>query len=527
MTGGAKRNTNQSLFTRDKELQEINNKLTDFRERAANFELEVTKQKEKVVQLEKMLEDKEHLLVEEQQKLHKYQSENTKVELELRSLNDHLKAHDEDQHQFDLDKESLENRNREIENDLTKISNQLTSIEATIEQLSKQEVELNENYDQDRQKLHELQILLAEIEGRVRNQNEKVTLVQQELTESKQEYENCVNDLNELLKVHETTSAETQLNKQIEEKKNTIKQVTEDIQQKRTMRTRLMQQITDAEREVREQQKQHAILMQNIQKEEVKVNRLDVDLQNRLAHLQEEYTITFERAQQLYEKVADIAEAKKKVEQLRNSIHQLGNVNIGAIEEYERISERYTFLQDQKADLVEAKKTLFSVIKEMDQVMKQRFGETFSRIKKEFTIVFKELFGGGRAELKLTEPNNLLDTGIDIIAQPPGKKLQHLGLLSGGERALTAIALLFSILRIRPVPFCVLDEVEAALDEANVVRFAKYVKMHSNETQFIVITHRKGTMEEADVLYGITMQESGVSRLISVQLENTMDLVNQ
>src|SRR5690625_3947477 len=162
----------------------------------------------------------------------------------------------------------------------------------------------------------------------------------------------------------------------------------------------------------------------------------------------------------------------------------------------------------------------------MDKIMKTRCEETFTRIKEEFTIVFKELLDDGHAELTLTDPQNSLETGIEIIAQPPGKKLQHLGLLSGGERALTAIALLFSILRVRPVPFCVFDEVEAALDEANVIRFAEYVKQHSDDTQFIVITHRKGTMEEADVLYGITMQESGVSRLVSVKLEDTQELVN-
>src|SRR5690625_185213 len=162
----------------------------------------------------------------------------------------------------------------------------------------------------------------------------------------------------------------------------------------------------------------------------------------------------------------------------------------------------------------------------MDEIMKTRFEETFTRIKEEFTIVFKELFDGGHAELTLTDPQNMLETGIEIIAQPPGKKLQHLGLLSGGEKALTAIALLFSILRVRPVPFCVLDEVEAALDEANVVRFAKYLRMHSEDTQFIVITQRKGIMEQADFLYGVTMQESGVSRLVSVQLEDSLELIS-
>lgn len=157
--------------------------------------------------------------------------------------------------------------------------------------------------------------------------------------------------------------------------------------------------------------------------------------------------------------------------------------------------------------------------------MARRFEETFTAVRKQFGSVFSQLFGGGRAELKLTDPEHMLTTGIEIIAQPPGKKLQNLGLLSGGERALTAIALLFSILKVRPVPFCIMDEVEAALDEANVYRFSRYLKQFSEETQFIVITHRKGTMEEADVLYGVTMQESGVSKLVSVRLEETKELL--
>ena len=164
-------------------------------------------------------------------------------------------------------------------------------------------------------------------------------------------------------------------------------------------------------------------------------------------------------------------------------------------------------------------------LSEMDEEMKKRFSYTFQAIRTEFQLVFSELFGGGRADLVMTNPKDLLNTGIDIVAQPPGKKLQNLGLLSGGERALTAIALLFGILKVRPVPFCVLDEVEAALDEANVARFAQYLRRFSNETQFIVITHRKGTMEESDVLYGVTMQESGVSKLVSVRLDDGEELV--
>ncbi|MNF98695.1 Chromosome partition protein Smc [compost metagenome] len=205
--------------------------------------------------------------------------------------------------------------------------------------------------------------------------------------------------------------------------------------------------------------------------------------------------------------------------ELKREISSLGDVNLGAIEEYARVSERFEFLNSQKDDLIEAKTTLYQVIREMDQEMSKRFKTTFDAIRSHFGVVFAKLFGGGRADLILSEPENMLDTGIEIVAQPPGKKLQNLQLLSGGERALTAIALLFSIIRVKPVPFCVLDEVEAALDEANVSRFAEYLREFSEMTQFIVVTHRKGTMEEADVLYGVTMQEGGVSKLVSVRLE--------
>ena len=210
---------------------------------------------------------------------------------------------------------------------------------------------------------------------------------------------------------------------------------------------------------------------------------------------------------------------RRKVKLLKQSIEELGPVNIGAIEEFEHVAERHNFLTEQRNDLNEAKETLRTVIREMDEEMTSRFDETFHAIRGHFQRVFKELFGGGSADLVLTNPDDMLLTGVEIIAQPPGKKLQTLSLLSGGERALTAIALLFAILNIRPVPFCVLDEVEAALDESNVVRYSQYLKKFSADTQFIVITHRKGTMEGADVLYGITMQESGISKLVSVKLQ--------
>lgn len=273
------------------------------------------------------------------------------------------------------------------------------------------------------------------------------------------------------------------------------------------------------ENATREERNRLRSIEEQTRQSDIRVNRLDVELDNMLRKLAEEYEISYELAKERYEVPEDVAATQEEVRELKRSIAALGEVNLGAIEEYARVSERYEFLAGQRSDLIEAKTTLYGVIREIEEEMSKRFLQSFEAIREQFTDVFSRLFGGGRADLVLSEPNNLLETGIDIVAQPPGKKLQNLQLLSGGERALTAIALLFAILRVKPVPFCVLDEVEAALDEANVARFAQYLREFSGQTQFIVVTHRKGTMEEADVLYGVTMEEGGVSKLVSVRLD--------
>ena len=247
---------------------------------------------------------------------------------------------------------------------------------------------------------------------------------------------------------------------------------------------------------------------------------LDTQIENKMTYLSDNYKMTYELALGQFESFENIEAKRKKITLNKKSIEELGPVNIGAIEEFGVVNERYTFLKEQEDDLIEARQTLLDVISEMDEAVAARFKETFYQVNDYFQEVFTDMFGGGRAELRLLEEGNYLDSGIEIFAEPPGKKLSSLSLLSGGERALTAISLLFSVLRVKVSPFIILDEVEAALDEANVTRYAKYLKKLSADTQFIVITHRKGTMEEADRLFGVTMQEQGVTKLISVDLKN-------
>ena len=252
----------------------------------------------------------------------------------------------------------------------------------------------------------------------------------------------------------------------------------------------------------------------------IEVNRMDVKLDNLLNKLSSDYNITFEYAKEYFKLEIDAEDARREVNSLKNRINSIGEVNLGSIEEYDRVNTRYEFLTNQKNDLLNAKDTLNEIINEMDNIMENKFYETFKLIKVEFAKVFRELFKGGKAELILTDPDDLLNTGIEIKAEPPGKKLQSITLLSGGEKTFTAISLLFAILNVRPVPFCIFDEVEAALDDANVENFGKYLDTYRDKTQFILITHKKKTMEFADILYGVTMQESGVSKLVSVRLED-------
>ncbi len=330
----------------------------------------------------------------------------------------------------------------------------------------------------------------------------------------------------ESLKAQESLSS-NKLDKEIDEIMNKYNEVltNRDLLEKelnafQNDKLSLSSDLLEEENKLRSQNTEYNKLANELKEKEIQIGKFDVKLDNLLLNLSENYQLTYEKAKLEYHLDINESEARNKVNKIKREINALGEVNVGAIAEYERLGQRYEFLIKQQADLETASQELLDVIDEMDKIMVDKFEVTFEKIKDEFAHVFKKLFKGGKGILKLTDPENILTTGIDIIAEPPGKKLNSIQLLSGGEKTLTAISLLFAILNVKTVPFIILDEAEAALDEANVDTFGEYIKEKKDKSQFILITHKKRTMEYADVLYGITMQESGVSKIVSVRLED-------
>ncbi|GER65594.1 chromosome partition protein Smc [Weizmannia acidilactici] len=528
MTGGASKQNGTSLLGRKSELEALKEKLADMEAKTLQLESDVKGIKAEAAWMSQELEETrkngESLRLREQQA----KSELERLEIEEKNMNEHLLVYDMEKAEAEEQNRSARNRIRELEGILAENGEKAKKLESEIETLTEKKNDDSTARSKLQAELSDLKASLAvKMEQWDRNREELGRLGEsiREWRSRKESYEEQYRLLTDEESRHHMS--ESELVEAAEQKARDKNDTIEFISIRREERVQLQAEIEDLELGIKELKRQQKGLQQAIQDEEVRANRLDVELENRLSRLREEYTLTFEAAKEAYTLPVPLEEARKKVKLIKLAIDELGTVNLGAIEEYDRISERYRFLKEQETDLLEAKETLDQVITEMDGEMIRRFDETFKAIRNEFEPVFRELFGGGRADLRLTDPKDLLNTGVEIVAQPPGKKLQNLGLLSGGERALTAIALLFAILRVRPVPFCILDEVEAALDEANVYRFSKYLKQFSEETQFIVITHRKGTMEEADVLYGVTMQESGVSKLVSVKLEESADLVGQ
>ncbi len=526
MTGGTSKQKTTSLLGRKTELEELKNKLIEMKNKTKNLEEEWQDLKDQLAnseqQLEAMKENGEKLRMQKNEA----QAGLSHIEMTKKNVDERLALYDLETTELKEEKNKIKERMSALEEITSNCNEKIVSLNAKIDELTKQR-------NEERQSKESLEREINELSSKYAVVNEQLQSTEKQLKNLAIEFEEIETHKNSLMDEwgfiqgemtgHQTS--EEDLAQLIQQGSSEKDRIEERLNKERENRFQLQVSIEQKEANLKEQKRLYTGISNALRDEEVKKNRLDVELDNLLHMLREDYSLSYEGAKDQYPLILPVEETRKKVKLIKLGIDELGSVNLGAIEEYDRVYERYHFLLEQQTDLTEAKTHLFRVMDEMDDEMKRRFGTTFHEIQDQFMGVFRALFGGGRAELKLTNPKDLLNTGVDIVAQPPGKKLQNLSLLSGGERSLTAIALLFSILKIRPVPFCVLDEVEAALDEANVQRFSHYLRAFSQETQFIVITHRQGTMQGADVLYGVTMQESGVSKIVSVKLENAQEIV--
>ncbi len=520
MTGGASKQKRSSLLGRKNQLEQIKKELAVLERDISSTEIAVNTIKQKMTDFESQVSHGQAEKKKLESALYELQSEVARLDIALKNTQEFLSLSDMETKELAAEGETLQLRKGKMAAAIKNKGQSILLLEEKIKDLTEEKSSQQSSKDQLLTAINQLSVQTAQLEEQLVAAKSNLKRIDASIEQTSFQAESAEKEWKAFESENENILGQmAELQKETEKTQTMREKTLQHISISRNERARLQESVTDKEVELKELTRQQKRSADQLKNEELKVNRLELEMENFIKTLRDEFTISFERAQEVFTLSLETPEAEQRRDALKRQISEMGTVNIGAIEEYERVNSRSQFLLEQQTDLIQAKETLYQIMDEMDDEMKKRFGSTFQSIQEAFQGVFTSLFGGGRAELKLTEPDDLLQTGVDIIAQPPGKKLQNLSLLSGGERSFTAIALLFSILKVRPVPFCVLDEVEAALDEANVNRFSEYLKKFSEHTQFIVITHRQGTMAGADVLYGITMQESGVSKLVSVKLE--------
>lgn len=521
MTGGANKKGNQaSLLGHQGELTQLIEKEQATQEKLLQAE-------NQVAQLTKALEAQRQNIEQQRQHLEQLRLEVQTTQHQVDSQQALLQRLQQEQASFESENAALNTLLADYDSQLQTKTGQLQTLTSELSKLQAEMEHLNTQADVIEEKRAHYQELLAKQNEQFAVAKEQIAHLKDRFTANKMALEEATQRQEQLKQhlasldadVYDHGLDEESLEKQVTQLNEHKLAMQEKMQATREQRYQTQGDITRLDEQATQLNQEQKAKMAAITRIEVELNRSEILLDNRLAYLQEEYKLTFEAACAQASPLADLDQAKEEIYTLKKEIEQLGPINLESIEQYSQVHERHSFLSGQRDDLLQAKAQLFETMDEMDQEVQTRFKEVFDAIANQFEKVFPNMFGGGQARLYLTDPNDLLHTGIEIEAQPPGKRLKNLNLLSGGERTLTAIALLFSIIQVRPVPFCVLDEVEAALDEANVLRFGKYLQSYQEDTQFIVVTHRKGTMEAADVLYGVTMEESGVSKVISVRLE--------
>ena len=519
ITGGSVSKKTVNILGRGKEIEKLEKDLKDLKDKIQklqedkeNYEQSIEGTFELSSNLEKELQEIDITYATQKQKI-------LSIDENIEKLQNRLARLKEEQANLDNQKKEANQNKDEIQKqieEITKQNEELSKIISDFAELNKDDQKYIDdlNFDITNLKISvssfdESESSIEEIQERINqelaNANTSIENKKSKIEQIKVDNENLEKSINETLQ-------------KIEQIQENVKSSSSKIEEMKKQRQEKSETLSKQEDEITAKFKIIEDLKGQLVKLEVRKSKIEEDINEIISKMWEEYELTPNNVGD-YQKPENVAVTQRRVNTLRTEIRELGSVNVDSIEEYKNLKDRYDFMSEQRLDLESTMSQLRKVISDMTQIMKEQFREKFKVINKNFGEVFAELFGGGKAELKLEDEENILECGIEITVQPPGKKLQSMLLLSGGEKAFTAIALLFAILKINPAPFCVLDEIEAALDDVNVFRYADYLKKFTETTQFLVITHRKGTMEVADSVYGVTMEESGISKLLSMKLK--------
>ena len=519
ISGGSVAPKTVSILGREKEIKALEKELKDIKEKIDKTEKEKEDYENSISEIittfdnkQKEAQSLEIVYATEKQKIDNFDLEIIKLEAKLAKLR-------EDTESIKKEKEENQNKQAELNIQVQKMEDENIELGKIIEEFTTLNKDNQKYIDDLNFDITNLKISVSSFDESEISINEMMERIDLDIKN------NITNIENKKASREKITTDNVELENKIVDIRNKITELekeilgsTDKIQKLKEERQTKNDKLIDIEKQIEDQNSKLEELKNQVSKLDLKKSKVELELDQVINNMWEDYELTPNTVGDI-EKVTNPQSVQKKVNSLRAEIKELGSINIDSIEEYKATKDRYDFMCEQRLDLEDSSNKLRQVITEMTDTMQKQFAEQFKIINKNFNEVFTELFGGGKAELILTDESNILECGIEIAVQPPGKKLQNMMLLSGGERAFTAIALLFSILKINPAPFCVLDEIEAALDDVNVYRFAEYLKRFAKKSQFLVITHRKGTMEVADTVYGITMEEKGISKLLSMKLK--------
>ncbi len=520
ITGGSI-NKSQALLRRGEEIAELEKECARLSKEIQKSEDEVSELYESFNRLRERTEKDRQALSEAESALSKINAENEMKRSLIKITSDRIEK-------IEMEREELEKKSAQADSDKNRLNSVLYGSDGLIAEAEKEAASKREALSEAMKAREEafaavtdkkMEISAAQKDGEVlKNRLEELKSL---LDNAKEDYNaRLENKASEEEKIKALTAALSENKSEAMIQTGKSKELREKIDEKIRSKSGTNRRLEDIRGEIKSLSDSMFAMQEEVVRLETRKAKLEGEHESASNRLWDDYELTYNTALAHKKDIGSVTSAQKKISELKGKIKALGNINVDSIEEYKQVKERYEFMSAQVADLEEGKKNLEKLIAEMMEVMRSQFSEKFKIINKHFGEIFAELFGGGHAEVRLSDPSDVLESGIEIEAQPPGKKLQSISLFSGGEHALTAIALLFALLKASPSPFIVLDEIEAALDDENVYRFADYIKSYDDATQFVVITHRRGTMEAANILYGVTMQEKGVSKLLSMKLED-------